>query len=178
VLAAKKIKPGNHVLVHSLNNHIVDTLDRATRYKNFSLNVVEHKPFEFGKILSEKLSEKLKVNLVADISFHKAVEHSDIVLLGGEALFEKGAIVKTGAHPVAKYAHEHRIPVYVCLNSYKHNRKAAKLLSHEHSIGDYAHRNAYELIENNLIRGFVTEHGIYNPEHATTHLKKLRELSK
>jgi translation initiation factor 2B subunit (eIF-2B alpha/beta/delta family) len=172
----KKIKEGATVFVHSLNNQLFNTLEKAAAQKKFSLYFVEHRPFLFGNHLETKLKNKIKTKQHTDIAIRQAVLSSDICFIGADALLkDANAIAKTGANAAIDAAIKANIPVYLFLHSLKYDNNQ----NHKHQLSHTAktekeeitHETVYELVEKEKIDGYICEHGIYSPEHIINEIR-------
>jgi len=167
LLGSKKIKPGSSVFIHSINNQIMEIIKRASQYKKFSINLVEHSPLMFGKILKEKL-KKLDIKVFFDLSIRDAVKSSDMCLIGAEAILKnKGCVAKTGSNLSVICANENNIPVYFCAHSLKYDHKHHMLNQLAHEIEDSNHdvTRIYEYVSPDKITAYISEYGIFKPEY-------------
>lgn len=165
-IGAKKIRAGSTVFISSFNNQLVSILVNAAKHKQFTVFVVKD---ENNKVYSA-LSKKLKSHNITLIeinwhSLYKAIEKSDICLLGGEILTrKKGVFVNKGGNMVAETAHKTNVPVYVCLHTLKYDHKS--------STQTYvSEEKPYEYLSGNLVTSYVCEHGIFKPEHIVQEAK-------
>lgn len=173
-IGAKKIRPNSTIFVHSINNHIFDILMHASKYKTFSLNLVEHNPFNFGGKLSKKIKGKIKARLFPDLALKDAVTSASTCFIGGEAILKnKGAIVKTGSTMAGEISKKYNIPVYVVAHTlkYDHDMTMLKQLGHEHKHSDHSIRGVYEALGKDIIDAYISEYGIFKPEHIINEIR-------
>ncbi len=172
---AKKIVDGATVFVHSVNNNIRGLLLEASKTKNFSVNLLEHRLRALGNTLSQTLNkQKITTNVFSDISLKDAVFSSDICFIGCEALIKgKGAIAKTGSTLVAEISKKHNIPTYMCLPSLKYDHENFFNHSSYHPIKNVTDPigKQYDEISDRLINGYVCEHGIFNQQNLLREIK-------
>ncbi|MCM2324964.1 MAG: hypothetical protein NDI94_00735, partial [Candidatus Woesearchaeota archaeon] len=64
---------------------------------------------------------------------------------------------------IAREAKEQGIPVYVCLHTLKHGR---------HKID----ASVFETLPENMVTGYITEHGIFDSKHIDEEMHFFRKL--
>ena len=174
-IAAKKIKKGSTVFVHSLNNQIYEILIHAAANNSFIINLVEHAPFSFGIFMSERLKEhNVKTRLFSDLAIKEAAMQADSCFIGGEVIIHgSGAIAKTGSYLAAEISKKHQIPLYVCAHSLKYDVKnrVANMLEHEYCHDKHDVRKVYEFLPKDLINAYVCEYGVFKPEHISDEIR-------
>jgi len=172
----KKIKPSSKVFVHSINNQIYSILKKASRYKDFEIRTIEHSPFKFGEYLSKKLkNHNNNVKVYPDLVLNQALESSDICMLGAEAILKNtGAILKTGGSHVVQEAMKYDLPVYICAHTLKFDSKGhmLKILNHQHNNKSHDIKKVYEYIDSKYINAFISDQGIFRPNHIITEIKR------
>jgi translation initiation factor 2B subunit (eIF-2B alpha/beta/delta family) len=169
--AAKKIQPGATVFVHSINNHIVDILNKAKETKRFSLHILEHRPLNYGNILSKKLAG-IDIKVFPDIAAREAIENTDICFLGAEALTEHGAVCKAGSNMVADMSRRCSTPVYVCAHSWKYDSKGIyqRLLEQQHEGS-----RVFEFLNNDNFHSYALDIGVVGQKHV---VREIRSFNK
>lgn len=173
-LASKKIKQNSTIFLHSINNQIVELIKQASKYKTFSINVVEHQPYNIGNILKKKFKQN-NINVFSDLNMIDAIEHSDICFLGGEVVTHKGdAISKTGSTMVSKIAQEFHIPLYVCAHSFKFDSKNKNMQILNNNSENIKN---YDFISSKNISSFIIEHGIFSSDHIVSEIKYFNKFT-
>ena len=173
LIASKKIKKNSDVFIHSVNNQILDLILQASKHKKFRIHLLEHQPHETGRDLIKKLDEKkIEYYLYPDLAMEHAISVSDICFIGGDAILENNnSIVKTGTNIVTDIAKKNNCPVYVCAHSWKYdNKKQANTLLN-YKFGEKNPTFIYEQLSSININSYITEHGIFKPEHVVEEIK-------
>lgn len=168
ILAAQKIKNNSEVFIHSLNNQIFEILSHASTYKKFKVNLLEHQPLEFGREFIKKLTSKnIEFRLFPDLAIEQAIFNSDVCFIGAEAILKnKGAITKSGTNLVSNIAKKNHCPVYVCAHSWNYDYKKTAIKLLDYNFGEKNPTNIFEHLPFEKIDSYITEHGIFKPEHA------------
>ncbi len=169
-VGAKKIKTNSNVFIHSVNNQVFEVLAKASKYKEFTVTLLEHNPLAMGEKASKILKkQKIVHKIYPDLAAENAIEHADICLIGADAILSnRGAIAKSGSKIVADIAAQHHCPVYVCAHSFRYDSKntARHLLDHEHN-----NTKVYEALPKEKISSFITDTGIYKPDHIVEEIR-------
>ena len=127
-IGSNLIKSDMVVFTHCHSTSVVNVLKEAKkRGKKFSVNVTETRPLFQGRITAKELSKaKIKITLFVDSALEKAIEESDIVLIGADAIISDkknkevaGVYNKIGSGVISEIAFNRKIPVYVCSDSWK-----------------------------------------------------------
>lgn len=175
-IGAKKIKNKGTVFVHSINNQILDMLVAASKYKEFTVNILQHSPFSFGNHLSAGLKKnKIDAAVFPDIAIEQAARSADACFIGGEAITKDGnAVAKTGSSVALDISKKYNIPTYVCLHSlkYDHKKTMHEALNHQYAEqAGHDMRSVYETISKEEIGAYICEYGVFKPENVVEEIK-------
>lgn len=180
----KLIKNNSIVYTHCHSGSVTKALIYAKNHKKkFEVYNTETRPLYQGRITSKELSKAgIKVTQFVDSAFHQAIPKADIILIGADAILEKGVINKIGSATVAELASIHKIPLYIISDSWKFSPKNVKIEERDfHEVWKNAPKNikikdsAFELIEKKYIEAIVSELGILN---YNDFIKKSIQISK
>ncbi len=118
---ASLIRNNARVFTHCHSSTVVAVLLEAKKQgKTFSVNNTETRPLFQGRTTAVELSNAgIVVNHYSDSAAGDAIDNSDIVLLGCDAITPYGIYNKIGTRLFCEHASRRRIPVYVCTNSLK-----------------------------------------------------------
>jgi translation initiation factor 2B subunit (eIF-2B alpha/beta/delta family) len=136
--------------------------------KKFSVINTETRPLFQGRKTARELSRnKVKVTTFVDSAMNEAIEKSDIVLLGADAILRKSIINKIGSEAIAILAKANKKPVYIIADSWKFSPKNVPIEERDfHEVWDKAPEHikvrnpAFEKIDKRYIKGIVSEYGI------------------
>jgi len=113
------IENGSTILTYSRSSTVSKIL-QGCKNKEISVICSESRPKYEGRKLATELSEKgIDVTFTTDASLASFVDKADIVMIGADAILEKGIVNKTGTSCLASYANERKKDVYVVSSSYK-----------------------------------------------------------
>lgn len=124
------IKNNDLILTHCHSTNVVKSLVYAKKQnKNFQVYLTETRPLFQGRKTAKDLSKaKIKVTMFIDSALDIALEKSDKVFLGSDAILKNGDVVnKVGSGMISELAYNHKIPVYIIADSWKFTRKSIKL---------------------------------------------------
>lgn len=115
------IKDGNVVLTHSYSSTVLDTLVKAKfEHKNFEVICTESRPMKEGVNLSKKLADKnIPVTLIVDSAFLSFFDKVDLVLVGGDAITNKGLLNKIGTYSMALASKKYNKDFYALCGTQK-----------------------------------------------------------
>ncbi len=178
-IGSKLIKNNTVVFTHCHSSSVVNVLKEAKKQgKKFRVNVTETRPLFQGRITAKELNRaKIKVTLFVDSALENAIEESDIVLIGADAIISDkknkevvGVYNKIGSGVISEIAFNRNVPVYVCSDSWKFNPYT--LLGKKEVIEERSPtevwrtslvikiRNpAFEIVKAKFIKGIVCELG-------------------
>ena len=177
-LGVKKVK--RVVFTHCHSSTVVKILKEAKRKrKKFEVYVTETRPLYQGRITAKELSMAgIKVTEFVDAAARVALEKSDVMLIGADAITNKGEVVnKIGSGMFAWIAHRLKVPVYACTDSWKFDLKTlsgGKEVIEERSSKEVwknapskilIKNPAFEVIKPEFITAIVSELGVLKPSN-------------
>lgn len=190
-IGAKRIKPNSVILTHCNSTAAVSTIIKAhNQGKKITVYATESRPKRQGYITVRELAQAdVPVTLIVDSAVRHIMPKVDIVVVGADTVASNGAVInKIGTSQIALCAHEARVPVMVCAETFK--------FSHETLVGELVQieeRDVNEIVKPEdfpKVRIFnpvfdttppeyvdviVTEEGVISP-HAAYEIIKEMEL--
>ncbi|MFW5945978.1 MAG: ribose 1,5-bisphosphate isomerase [Candidatus Natronoplasma sp.] len=178
----KRIAEGDVILTHCNSSMALGAIKYAwDQGKNIEAIATESRPKKQGYITVKELSEYgLPVTLIVDSAVRHKMKDVDKVYVGADTIASNGAVInKIGTSQVALCAHESRVPLTVCAETYKFSSKTA--------VGDLVkieERDPSEIVEpsdfpnvkisnpvfdatpSKYIDSIITEEGVISPEGA------------
>ncbi len=167
----KLIKKGSVVFTHCHSSTVVAALVYAKKKgRKFEVYLTETRPLYQGRKTARELRKAgVKVTMFVDSAVYIALTHCqetkdvDLVLLGADALTQKGAINKVGSGMIAKLAYSEKIPVYILADSLKYIRNVRIEKRPPGEVWDNKKvrifNTAFELIKRKYIKGIISEYG-------------------
>jgi len=122
VYGASVIPQGGTVFTYTLSETALRTIRAAwNQGVEFKLLVTESRPNNDGLITAKALADEgVDVEIGVDANVGELVPRADVMIVGAEAVLADGsAICKVGTYPAALIAREHRVPMYVLVDSLK-----------------------------------------------------------
>lgn len=118
--AAELIGGDVTIITHSLSSTVTETF-RKLAPRDVKAIVTEGRPGYEGRQQAVYLDRAdIPVTLITDAQMGHFVRHADIVLVGADTLLsDRSVINKVGTSMLAQAAREHRVPFYVCCESFK-----------------------------------------------------------
>jgi ribose 1,5-bisphosphate isomerase len=165
----KIIKNKSIVFTHCHSTNVGKSLVYSKMQgKKFEVFNTETRPLLQGRITARELSKAdIKVTTFIDSGLHEAIEDSDILLLGADAILKNGVINKIGSTIAAEIAHVHKIPFYIVADSWKYSPRNVKIEERDFKeVWKDAPKNinvknpAFEFIPRKYIKGVISEYGI------------------
>jgi ribose 1,5-bisphosphate isomerase len=159
---AKRIKSGSVILTHCNSTAAVSTIIKAhSEGKNITVFATESRPKRQGYITVRQLAEAgVPVTLIVDSAVRHIMPKVNVVVVGADTVASNGAVInKIGTSQIALCAHEARVPVMVCAETFK--------FSHETLVGELVQieeRDENEIVKPEDFPGV----GIFNPVFDTT----------
>lgn len=120
--AKKYLKQAKNIFTLSNSRTLINAVKAlAADQKEMLIKIAESRPNFEGRIAAEEfLKNNIPVELVIDAAMAKAVQTSDVVLIGADKILKnKNVINKTGSRTAAILANHFGIPVYVLASKYK-----------------------------------------------------------
>jgi ribose 1,5-bisphosphate isomerase len=132
----KIIKNKSLIFTHCHSTTLTNALIYAKKHgKHFEVYNTETRPMFQGRKTSKELRKAgIKVTMFIDSAALLAMVNTktkkvDYVLLGADAITDKGVINKIGSRIYAELAKLHKIPLYIVTNSLKYTTKPVKIES-------------------------------------------------
>ncbi len=187
----KRINDGDTILTHCNSSLALGAIKYAwDNDKEIDVIATESRPKRQGYITVRELAEHgIPVTLIVDSAVRYFMPIIDQVYIGADTIASNGAVInKIGTSQVALCAHESRVPVTVCAETYKFSRETAfgELVEIEErdpsEIADPSEfpgvdiRNpVFDATPEDYIDSIVTEEGIISPSSAYRIIKEMEE---
>jgi ribose 1,5-bisphosphate isomerase len=159
------------IFTHCHSTNVVRALIYAKKHgKHFSVFNTETRPLFQGRKTSSELAKAgIKVTTFIDSAASIALDNSDLVLLGADALLWNSVINKVGSGMFSQIAHDKKIPVYIVADSWKYSPKNVQIEERDFrevwgSKRIHIKNPAFEPIKAQNIYGIVTELGVMGYE--------------
>lgn len=179
------------ILTHCHSSTVVDLIKEISKGdKNFEVVSTETRPLYQGRITAKNLiNAGIKTTLIADsaaesFAVNRGSVPIDVVFLGSDQIMKDGYVInKIGSWGIAVAAHYGGKPLYIVSNLLKFDKESVYSdleieIREDRELWPEAPRNldmynpAFEIIDNSLITGFVTEFGIIKPSEIETVIKE------
>ncbi len=179
----KLVRIKDIIFTHCHSTNVINSLIYSKRKgKKFEVYNTETRPLFQGRKTAKELRKAgIKVTMFIDSAMKQAIDDSDIVLLGADAILKKGVINKIGSGLIAETARDNigkKIPVYIVADSWKYTKKKIPIEQRKlNEVWDKAPRNikirnpAFEFVPRKYIKAIISEFGILSYEEF---LKKVR----
>jgi len=121
-ITANRIPDGSCVLTHCNSTAAVKSIIRAYELGKIEMAYcTESRPRRQGWITAPQLAEAgVPVTMIVDSAARFLMPRIDMVVVGADTIASNGAVVnKIGTSQISLVAHESRVPVTVCAESYK-----------------------------------------------------------
>lgn len=180
---ASVIPKGGTVFTYTLSETALRTIREAwNQGVEFELLVTESRPNNDGLITAKALADEgAEVEIGVDANVGELVPRADVMIVGAEAVLADGsAICKVGTYPAALIAREHRVPMYVLVDSLKFHSTSLfgqklwldpiqREAFNEDGIVPRAavSGHLFDRTPPELISAIVTERGFMHPEQAS-----------
>jgi ribose 1,5-bisphosphate isomerase len=190
-IGAKRIKDGYTILTHCNSTAAVSTIIKAhSEGKKINVFATESRPKKQGYITVKQLAEAgVPITLIVDSAVSYVMHDVDLVVVGADTVASNGAVInKIGTSQIALCAHEFRIPVMVCAETFKfsHETLAGELVEIEErdeneivSPSDFPgvkiFNPVFDATPPEYIDVIVTEEGVISP-HAAYEIIKAMEI--
>jgi ribose 1,5-bisphosphate isomerase len=190
-IGARRIKDGYSILTHCNSTAAVSTIIKAHNDgKKISIFATESRPKRQGYITVKQLAKAgVPTTLIVDSAVAHVMHKIDLVVVGADTVASNGAVInKIGTSQIALCAHEFRIPVMVCAETFKfsHETLAGELVEieerDENEIvrpedfpGVRIFNPVFDATPPEYIDVIVTEGGVISP-HAAYEIIKEMEL--
>jgi ribose 1,5-bisphosphate isomerase len=167
-LAIKLIKNNSIIFTHCHSTNVINALIYAKRRgKKFQVYNTETRPLFQGRLTAKELQKAgIKATMFVDSAARQAIEKSNLIFLGADAILPSGIINKIGSGMFAEIAYDKKIPVYIIADSWKFTKQVKLEERNFKEIWTNAPRHikiknpAFELIHKKYIKAIVSELGI------------------
>jgi len=179
------------ILTHCHSSTVVDLIKEISKEDtNFEVVCTETRPLYQGRITAKNLVDAgIKTTLIADsaaesFAVNRGSVPMDVVFLGSDQIMKDGYVInKIGSWGVAVAAHYGGKPLYIVSNLLKFDKDSLFSdveieIREDRELWPEAPRNldmynpAFEIVDNALITGFVTELGIIKPNEVEKVIKE------
>jgi ribose 1,5-bisphosphate isomerase len=190
-IGSKRIKDGDVILTHCNSTAAVSTIIKAHHDgKKIRVFATESRPKRQGYITVKQLAEaEVPTTLIVDSAVRHVMHEVDLVVVGADTVASNGAVInKIGTSQIALCAHEVRVPVMVCAETYKfsHETLAGELVKiEERDVNEIVKPQDFPGVEifnpvfdatpPEYIDVIVTEEGVISP-HAAYEIIKAMEI--
>lgn len=143
---------GKTILTHSHSQTVIALLHQLHR-RQIPFRVIQtlSVPGEEGKISHERMLQmKLRSQLIKDKDANDALKHTDLVLMGCDALLQTEFLNKTGTASILRQAKELNIPSFLVAES----RKKISSPSWKERLPDH---NLFEWVPLSFVQAIVSE---------------------
>ncbi len=113
------IENNSTILTYSRSSTVMKILGACVD-RDITVICSESRPKYEGRKLASELSERgVEVLLTTDAALASMVDEADMVLIGADAILEKGIVNKAGTCPLLTYANGKGKEIYIAASSYK-----------------------------------------------------------
>jgi eIF-2B alpha/beta/delta-like uncharacterized protein len=169
-LGAALIKDGMNIFTHCHSSSVIRILKKAKEQgKKFSVVCFETRPLYQGRITAKELMELgIITTLTIDSAMTEAFEQfpPNIAFVGCDALTKNYFVNKIGTDTLANISKKHKVPFYVCSETFKFTDNLRIECRNPKEIWDSPPKGlniwnpAFDTTSNKLVAGFITEKGI------------------
>ncbi len=121
-VGAGRIRDGDRVLTHCNSKAALAAIIQAHKDgKKLEVFATESRPWRQGLLTAKDLSDAgIEATLIVDSAMRWLMKKIDVVVVGADTVCSNGAVVnKIGTSQMALAAHEARVPVMVCAETFK-----------------------------------------------------------
>ncbi len=185
------IEKGSVVFTHC-HSHTVEAILLKAKKKIDCVFCTETRPMFQGRITATNLSRAgLDVVMVVDSAANKFMHQATLFLTGADAILNDGSVVnKIGTSLISLSAHRNNVPHFVATSSHCFDpmtyfgvpeqieeRCAAEVWNKK--MKNFCIRNpAFDITPAELIKGIITEKGVFSPENFAMEMYEHLELEK
>ena len=169
-LGADLIKNGMTIFTHCHSSSVIRIFKKAKEQgKNFSVVCFETRPLFQGRVTAKELTELgIRTTLTIDSGMTEAFEEfpPKLVFVGCDALTKTYFVNKIGTDTLANISKKHKVPFYVCGETFKFTDNLRIEYRNSSEIWDNPPKNlniwnpAFDTTSVELVTGFLTEDGI------------------
>ncbi|UCE39670.1 MAG: ribose 1,5-bisphosphate isomerase [Thermoplasmata archaeon] len=188
-IGSKRIKDGDVLVTHCNSSAAVSTIIKAHKDgKNIRVYATESRPKRQGYItVRELVKAGVPTTLIVDSAVRYVMSKVDMVVVGADTVASNGAVInKIGTSQIALCAHEARVPVMVCAETYKfsHETMAGELVEiEERDVNEIVNQDdfpgvklfnpVFDATPPEYIDVIVTEEGVISPHAAYEIIKSM-----
>lgn len=185
----KRISNGNTILTHCNSSMALGAIKYAWDMgKEIDVIATESRPKKQGYITVRELAEYgIPVTLIVDSAVRYKMTDVDHVYVGADTIASNGAVInKIGTSQVALCAHEARVPVTVCAETYKFSRETAfgnlveieerdaeEIVDPENFPGVKISNPVFDATPADYVDCVVTEEGVISPSESYRIIKEM-----
>ena len=121
-IGARRIQDGDTILTHCNSSAALGTIIEAHRQgKRIKVYATDSRPWRQGILTVNALADAgVDVTLIIDSAVRAVMKKVDKVFVGADTITSQGALInKVGTSQLALAAHEARVQLYVCAETYK-----------------------------------------------------------
>jgi len=182
----KLIKKNSVVFTHCHSSSVIKALIYCKKKgKSFEVYNTETRPLFQGRKTARELKKaKVKVTMFVDsaasiaLTKEQGTRKANLMLIGADAITQKGVINKIGSNMFAQIARENKIKVYVVVDSLKYSNKNIKIEQRDideiwegKTKGIILKNPAFELIYKKNITAIISELGKLSYERFLERMK-------
>jgi ribose 1,5-bisphosphate isomerase len=167
---AKLVKNGMNIFTHCHSSSVFRVLKKAKEQgKKFNIVCFETRPLFQGRLTAKQLTNiGIRTTLTVDSAMTESFEvfPSNLVLVGCDAITKTFFVNKIGTDTLAHIAGKHKVPFYVCGETYKYTdhlrieERPSSEVWPNHPKGLNIWNPAFDTINIKHVKGFITEKGI------------------
>lgn len=127
-IGANRIRDGDVILTHCNSKAALSVIKTAHKQgKKISVYATESRPWKQGLLTVKDLSDAgVPVTLIVDSAVRWVMKEVDLAIVGADTICSNGALInKIGTSQIGLAAHEARVPLMVCSETYKFSPKSA-----------------------------------------------------
>jgi len=165
-IGARKLGATKAIFTHCHSTTVINIIKRSRVKVVYN---TEARPLYQGRITARELAPLLKVVHSVDSNMDGLLAHSEVVLIGADAILPSGVLNKIGSAQLAKLAYLRKIPVYVCAHSWKvvnsikvEERDPSEVWKSPRGVKVV--NPAFDLVENKYISAIICEKGVLTPK--------------
>lgn len=182
--ALRYLKSATPIALYSSSSTIQHTIQRLAEHnENLTVYCAESRPKNEGTALAYRLAKKqIQVSLMTDATLFSKISETKAVLIGADAITQKGITNKIGSHPLSILARKYGIGIF-CLTS------SHKLLPSDYNLTNEAKKPQTDLLNETsenidvinyyfdttplkLITGIITEQGYFTSDEIKKQLQQ------
>jgi len=185
----KRIRSGDTVLTHCNSSMALGCIRYAwDAGKEIEVIATESRPKKQGYITVRELAGYgIPVTLIVDSAVRYKMKDVDKVYVGADTIASNGAVInKIGTSQVALCAHEARVPVTVCAETYKFSRETAfghmveieersptEVVDPEEFPGVNISNPVFDATPGDYVDSIITEEGVISPSESYRVIKEM-----